>query len=311
MFVSYIAALGAITTIMASLTGFFSQQLVQFQDCLEKDTTALVNISRTNSYARTGGSSQPNSPVDYAPMVAAINVGLLQPISGLTDQLSSGCSSGNCTFSDSSGASFSTVAMSHFCEDITARIRIVNETKYNTSTPYTSTYLGLEYGDNQTIEWSKETGGYVVKSWADISSSSSNLIDIYFLFRPHFNNTDWKVAGCSLFPTVNTYASSIKDAILEEKLVESVPLQKISVQFPKPPVHDIDLMNLVFMWEYMMSTDHTIQNGIQGSCNGSESPASGLIKFLKSSDEPTYLNSTGYTNPSAGWKWWYYPRDCV
>jgi hypothetical protein len=185
MSVSYLAALSAIVTIMASLTGFFSQQLVQFQDCLEKDLAGLVNISRTNSYAQTGGSVQSNVPVDYAPMVAAINVGVLQPLGDLTNVLSSGCSSGNCTFSDTDIPSFSTVAISHFCEDITARIRILNETKPTTSTPYTSAYLGLEYGHNESFEWSRETGGPVVWSWTDMPSNSSDLITIYFLFRPH------------------------------------------------------------------------------------------------------------------------------
>ncbi|EAT81607.1 hypothetical protein SNOG_11108 [Parastagonospora nodorum SN15] len=51
---SWVAAFGAVVTIMASLTGFFTQQLVQFQDCLQKDTTALVKISRTNSYVKHG-----------------------------------------------------------------------------------------------------------------------------------------------------------------------------------------------------------------------------------------------------------------
>jgi hypothetical protein len=70
--------MGAKITIMALCAGFFSQQLVQFEGCLERETTALVNISRTNFYARTGVSWQNNAPVDYAPMVAAISIGVLQ-----------------------------------------------------------------------------------------------------------------------------------------------------------------------------------------------------------------------------------------
>jgi hypothetical protein len=73
--------MGAIITVMASRTGFFSQQLAHFQDCLEKNISASVIISRTNSYAPTGGNIHSNVPVDYAPIVAAISVGILQ-ISG-------------------------------------------------------------------------------------------------------------------------------------------------------------------------------------------------------------------------------------
>ncbi|KAF2631179.1 hypothetical protein BU25DRAFT_334004, partial [Macroventuria anomochaeta] len=124
----YLAALDAIVTIMTSLTGSFSQQLVQFQSCLEKDTVAVVSISRANNSARTEGSAQNNGPVDYAPMVAAINVGVIQPVDNLTYALSSGCISGNCTLPATDGASFSAVGVGHFCEDVTAHIRILNKT---------------------------------------------------------------------------------------------------------------------------------------------------------------------------------------
>ncbi|KAJ8116651.1 hypothetical protein OPT61_g1971 [Boeremia exigua] len=313
----YIAALGAMTMILASLTGFFSQQIVQFHSCLEIDTAAATDISRTNAYARTGGSAMSNVAVEYAPMLAAINVGVLQPAGDLTSTLSSGCSTGNCTFSDTGTASFSTLAISHVCEDITSHIHVVNQTSDNT-TAATSTYLGLSYGENKTVEWDKESGGYVVKSWVDDSSSStsSDLTTLYFLFRSVGSsltggNTDWKVTNCSLFPTVNTYESSIKDARLQEDLIDSVPLRGIDEQFEHPPVDDVDFTDLLFMWRYKMTTDFAVRNGIQEECEGSDSPRSGLVKFLKSSDEPTYVNSTGHTNPSAGWKWWYYPQKCV
>jgi hypothetical protein len=313
MSVSYLAALGAIVTILASLTGFFSQQLVLFQDCLEKDPTALVNISRTNTYVRIAGIDQDENPVDYIPMVAAINIGLLQPPGDLTNALSSGCSSGNCTFSGTDGASFSTVAITHLCEDITAHIRVVNVTKQET-------YLGLDYGYNKTFAWRNRRYQPLVRSWTDKDPSqfredyrqnSSDLLAIYFLFRSHQDSTDWKVANCTLFPTVNTYAASIKDAILEESLIDSVHLQAIGVQFNQPPVFDRDLYNLRRWWSHRMTTNYTIRDGVRESCVGLDSPATGLVRFMKSSDEPTYTNSTKYTNPSAGWKWWYYPEGCI
>lgn len=313
MVISYIAALGAVTTIMASLTGFFSQQLVQFQSCLEKDTDGLANIARTSSYSQTGGSSQPNSPVDYPPMVAAINVGILQRTGDPTSTLSSGCSSGNCTFSEAKNASFSTLAISHSCEDLTTRIRIINETTNNRNTPPTTTFLGLDYGDNQTIEWFREGGGDVVRSWTDSShsSSSSDIIATYFLFRPGFDSTDWKIARCSLFPSINTYEASINNAVLHEHRIESIPFQNVRSQFKDPPVFDEGYTNITSWWTYKTATNYAIRKGIVESCEGSHSPASGLVKFMKHTDKPTYVNATGHTNPSAGWEWWYYPKDCI
>jgi len=126
---------------MASLTGFFTQQLVQFQDCFEKDTTAIVSISRTNSYVKHGAWIQSNVPTDHAVMVSAINVGILQPPGDLTNTLSFGCSSGHCNFSENSSPSFSTIAMRHRCQNLTSRIRVLNETRTNTDTPYNTKYL--------------------------------------------------------------------------------------------------------------------------------------------------------------------------
>jgi hypothetical protein len=301
--------MGAILTLMASLTGFFAQQLVQFQDCLEKDTAALVNISRTNSYSRTGGLIQTNAPVDYAAMVAAINVGILQSPGDLTSALSSGCSTGNCTFSDNGSPSFSTLAISHFCEDITTQIHVVNETKPTNSEP-TRVFLGLDYGQNQTFEWSKERGGPVVSSWVAAPSNTSDLIVVYFLFRTYYKDTDWKVSKCSLFPTINTYAARIKDAVLEEILISAVALERIHSQFSQPTINDKDFSSLVISWDHRMTTSYAVRNGVRESCEGSDTPAPGLTQFLKLSDDATYVNLTGHTNPSVGWKWWYFPKDC-
>ncbi|OAL00874.1 hypothetical protein IQ06DRAFT_134391 [Phaeosphaeriaceae sp. SRC1lsM3a] len=302
--------MGAFITLMASLTGFFAQQLVQFQDCLEEDTAALVNISRTSSYSRVGGFVQTNSPADYAPMVAAINVGILQSPGDLTSALSSGCGTGNCTFSEVGSPSFSTLAISHICEDITSQIHVVNETKPRKGDPYTRVYLGLDYGQNQTFAWSKERGGPVVSSWVAAPSNTSDLIALYFLFRPHWNNTDWKISKCSLFPTINTYEARIRNAVLEESLIGAVTLERIAFQFRKPRINDEDFGNLIFSWDHRMTTSYTIRNGVRESCEGSDTPTPGLTRFLKLSDDATYVNLTGHTNPSAGWKWWYFPKDC-
>jgi hypothetical protein len=299
--------MGAIITLMVSLTGFFAQQLVQFQDCLEKDTAALVKISRTSSYFRTG---LRYSLDDYDPMVAAINVGIFQSPGDLTSALSSGCSTGNCTFSDNGTPSFSTLAISHFCEDITTQIHLVNRTKPTKDDPYNRVFLGLDHGYNQTLEWSGEQGESTVSSWVTSPGNTSVLITVYFLFRPHLNNTDWKLARCSLFPTINTYAASVKDAVLEEHLVNAVTLQRIRLQFNEPAVLDGDFLTLVNTWDHRMTTSYAIRNGVRESCEGSDTPAPGLTRFLKRSDSPTYVNLTGHTNPSAGWKWWYFPQDC-
>jgi len=252
---------------------------------------------------------QSNVPTEYAPMAAAISVGILQLVGDLTNTLSSGCSSGNCTFSDKGSASFSTLAFGHFCNNITSNIRIVNET-YSTRDNWTTAYLALDYEDDNSLEWSRENGGEsVVRSWTSLTLSG--LTTMYFLFRSSNRDTDWRAVNCTLFPTINTYEARITDAILEEQLVDIAYLESISAQFDEPPVWDSDLSDTVFTWTHAMTTNYTIRNGMKESCEGSVSPGTGLFMFMKHSDESTYINGTGHTNPSAGWKWWYFPQDCV
>jgi hypothetical protein len=295
-FLSYLAGLGAIVTIMASFTGIFSQQLVQFWDCLQQDTVALVNISRPNAYNKIGGPSP--VPVEYAPMADAINVGILQPAGDLTNLLSAGCSSGNCTFSDTNNAAFSTLAVSRSYTDITSRIRIVNETQNNASTSSAFTYLALDYGD-------KDNGDNDTLGLTSVREflQSTGLMTVYFLFRScNYERywRAWRATNCSIFPTINTYAARIKDATLEERLIDLISIQTIFIQFDKPPIFDRDLDSYASTWTYMMTTNDTIRDGKRKSCEGSDSPVSGLVGFMKHSDEPSYINNTGYTNPSAG-----------
>jgi hypothetical protein len=241
-------------------------------------------------------------------MMAAINVGMLQAPGDLTNALSFGCSSGDCTFSEHGNASFSTLAISSFCEDISKQIRIINETKHDPPKTPTQMYLRLDYGQSGFFEWDN-TDTTVIYTWIDRSRKRSELTSIYFLFRSKWLTSDWRATNCSLLPAIDTYAARIRDAVLEEDLVESVPLRKIALQFDVPPVRDQEIDSATW-WSQRIITDYTIKNGIRGSCDGWETPAPGLNRFMKSSKNPNCVNSTGHTNPSVGWKWSYFPKDC-
>jgi hypothetical protein len=129
-------------------------------------------------------------------------------------------------------------------------------------------------------------------------------------FRPFSLYQDWRAINCSLFLTVATYAARINDAILEERLIDADFLPSLYA-FDEPPVEDLNLSHYQYIWSHGMTTNHTIRNGKRESYEGSDSPGPGLLKFPRHSDEPTYVNGTGHVNPSAGWRWWYFPMDCV
>jgi hypothetical protein len=150
--------------------------------------------------------------MEYTPMVTAINVGLLERLRDMTSVLSSGCTSGNCTFSEPSTPSFSSLGILHYCEDTTRRIRVINESD-------SGVYLRYEYGNNQSIEWNRMDHGVVAPSWIESPSSTTEIfpgiiISFYIRSRPDYESIDWKIVNCSLIPTVNTYTAKIENAVL-------------------------------------------------------------------------------------------------
>ncbi|KAH5306675.1 hypothetical protein HBI11_116710 [Parastagonospora nodorum] len=272
-------------------------------------------------------------------MVSAINVGILQPPGDLTNTLSSGCSSGNYTFSESGSPSFSTIAMRHYCQDITSRIRVLNETRTSDNKSSTGAYLRIDFGNKETFDRSQNPPGIVFSSW--VNAKPLDLTTIYFVFRLHWDDTDWKAVNCSLFPVANTYAANISGAVLQEELTDSFPLRGIGGHskkremadqdfaalqeeltdnfyfqgtgghFRRPETADQDFNNIVFTFAHMMVTNHALRGGKRESCEGSNTPGTGLREFMKSSNEPTYVTLEGHTNPTSGWKWRYYPEDCI
>jgi hypothetical protein len=274
----------------------------------------MVILSKTNSYARSRDSKGPEAPADYLQMLSAINLGVFQPVGDLTNALSLGCISGNCTFSAPGEPAFSTLAIRQSCSDLTSRIRIINQTNESaspdSSSNSSSTFLGLDYGPDNIFAWSKEHYGPVLNTFT-YDNYISSFATIYFVFRSGFDTQDWKAVNCTIRPNIDTYTASINNAILEETLTETVPLQMLDAQFKEPPVIDTDYSRIQSLYSHLMATNYTVRDGVRRACEGAEKPAPNLTKIMKSSTESTYVNATGHTNPSAGWKWWYHPNDCV
>lgn len=127
---SWLAALGAMITILASLLDFFMQQLIYFQDCLQRDESTVASISKTNNYNASDGPVFNITSDTYLPMIAAINNAIVGPTEDFTNVLSRGCATCNCTFPVDNRASFSTLAVGHKYEDVTPdiKVRYTNET---------------------------------------------------------------------------------------------------------------------------------------------------------------------------------------
>lgn len=308
------ASLGALATVMTALTGFFSQQLLLFEDCAQRTDTAIVRLARTNNYTAAGGILGPGTGgnwmlwAEYAPMVAATTVGLIQPIEDFTNVFARGCDSGNCTFPSSDGASFSTVAISHICEDISGLIR--QYTNYS----HTSTVLTTPEGAPTRLNYSDH------RNYSDFSVMTTSthatkyrghdlfpLHTITLLFRERFASNDSRAVNCTLFPTVNTYSVKVANTRLEETLLESIPLD---FDYPDITTNLAGGEEEGLEWRpnlFALATDYTMRDGIKEPCAGSADPAPELVKHYKVKteewDEEGKIHRTSTQ--------WYYPKDCL
>lgn len=264
---SCVAALGALATIMTSLTGFFSQQLVQFGTCLQRDGAAGVTVAKTNNYTAHGVFLDDHTADEFGPMVAAINVGLTQPVDDHSSALINGCVSGNCTFPSTDGASISTLGISYACTDILTHIR-----QQNGLTTLTSN------GSSRFLTIQATSKAVLVTAVTDVVDNAlPGIADISMLFRQRGDTTDFAAVQCSLFPSVNTYAVNTTDSIMSEQQIESLPLLRHGMRSNPSLAAD---RNDTLIFPYKMATNHTYRNGSRELCKGSKDPALGLVKMF-------------------------------
>jgi hypothetical protein len=113
--------MGAFVT-MSAFTGFAAQQLIVFNDCLRPDDSVAVGILKSNAFNESGERRNTIGFDEFLPLSVAMDVGILQPTEDTTTLLSYGCKTGNCTFPNTSGASFSTLGVRYWCQDATSQV---------------------------------------------------------------------------------------------------------------------------------------------------------------------------------------------
>lgn len=220
----YLAALGAFITIVALAIDPFSQQIIQYYDCSVLISGAKAIIPTSNFYM--GGSYFPNgdAQIPTPQMSAAIYVGLLDPPPNGSSNLLVDCSTGNCTFPETTGASYSSIAMCSSCADISPTI--INGTYWDNTYGMIGNYslpsgpmLLADKPDilNSTIvsEGNDAMGNYSVPRAAPL------IIIETLMARTQAQNL---ATRCSFSPCVNTYGGNITNGILQERLVSSTPL---------------------------------------------------------------------------------------
>jgi hypothetical protein len=308
---------------MAALLGFFTQQLVQFQHCLQRDSAAVVRIFKTNNYDATGAVSETGTtrPDIYPPMFAAINNAIVQPTQDYTNVLSNGCVTGNCTFPVDNGASFSTLGVSHSCEDVTSQIvKVYLNDSGPGQLPFIAYLNATDWRPGSEVANASIKVGYRAEALSTVAMDNGNrsLTTVKMLYRPKWQSTDkigslYNVSGlsCSIYPVVKTYGVNISHGIMQEKLLQVT-------RIGESPLSDKEV-------RYKLATNRTLHNGTWKACQRQKTNSTGFRSVptpnIEAAPWAAANPSASVTGLPPGWvlndqseadsELWYYPEDCV
>lgn len=135
----------------------FFQQVIQYQGCAQPQPNSFAGVPGASNYTTYGDRLGPGAYQVENAMGAAISIGLINPPANASTLLTPQCVTGNCTFSEDDGASFSTTAMCYSCSDITDRIENKSDKSDRTITGYKYTLDNLALTYNTAL--STEVGG--------------------------------------------------------------------------------------------------------------------------------------------------------
>jgi hypothetical protein len=124
--------LGAVITVAALAIDPFTQQILQYKECLipASSTDVSATITRTSNYTAAGLHTGAGETSLDGPMVATLYQGMLDPPTNATSSIAFSCGTGNCTFN----GSYRSLAMCTSVKDISDTIT-GNGTYYNYQLP--------------------------------------------------------------------------------------------------------------------------------------------------------------------------------
>ncbi|KAH8722957.1 hypothetical protein GQ44DRAFT_806446 [Phaeosphaeriaceae sp. PMI808] len=309
----YIAAFGAFLTMMSAWTGFTSQQVISFSQCAIPNYAADAGVLKTNYYDDKDGyigSTLRGAPIDS--MVAGIELGMIQPPSPreLTGILSVGCPSGNCTFPSTDGASFQTIGVGHTCKNVTSYVRNIHAQRRNGTMDPFHYWANVTYPLDANFSSPTQNSGYASEIGIEFGNGVTMLATgahitegmfgtVQLMWRHVWNQYNLTALHCELYPTINTYGVAITNNIIQEKLIESVPIG-INGAYKKS--------NISILIRSRRATSRTLRNGRWETCKRQTAESPDLIPVVEENIDATPEDFDGKT-PSDGR--WYYERDCV
>jgi hypothetical protein len=263
-----------------------------------------VGIFKTNLYTASGVRSGAGLYDDFLPMSVAVDVGIAQPVEDYTSMLSYGCTSGNCTFPSSNEAAFSTLAIGHWCKDVTSEIQHLryNGTVYSMPQHNSTMSLAID-GESDPLQFDPYSVSKVLLTGVSHPQYNGSLATVKMLYRPNQGMyTEYKALSCGLYPSVNTYAAEIHKSVLKERLIESLSIG-VNLLLGNEYLHNEP--------EYKLVRSHTIRNGSSVNCLGQEEEASDYFAVTQGNLDRSPSDWHAPDLTEADYKMLYYPADCV
>ena len=303
---SYLAVSGALITIIALAIDPFSQQIINYTDCAQPLPNAIASISRTNNYSAYGFRWASDENTLDAPMINTLYSGLINPPENPASLIVTECPTGNCTFPSDNGASHSSLAMCHSCEDISSQI---TSHGFNWTRSFiTDDNFTLSIPSGAFLNYSIFATAAPCFDPSNLTSEQEdNLPEDLFSFSTLMMNIEgcdqelgggptgctlkpWAV-NCSIYPCLKTYGGNISQHLLNEVVLQSI---RVPRQFAGDGWYS----------PFMLVQNSTLRNGIWQDC--------------KPTSKPTRTNTVGYKwlgciddNCEESKYALYYPDDCV
>ncbi|KAH8680533.1 hypothetical protein BX600DRAFT_543279 [Xylariales sp. PMI_506] len=305
-----LASFGAFITIALMAIDPFSQQIIQYYNCLQVNSNTAAYLPRSNNYS--GEAILTHSGTDAAGGVissrtaAAVQLGVIDWSPDADLLIDYNCSSGNCTFlSTPEGSTFSTIGMCQSCKDISQEIYL-NQTDngtYMIPTPYHTAHprvgwTNISAQDPWTLLYSRK--------WPLPLEEFDPLITLDFIMFDLNNpdSCDWNHAEncpihpwavrCSLIPCIKTYSAIVTNGNLYENELDTTLLKKTN----QSGVEITTSVNLT----WSLATDTIIRNGEVHQCEVSDTASNSTPIGISS-------NGTLALEPDEIVK--YYETDCV
>lgn len=285
-----LATFGAVITICALAIDPFSQQVLNYRNCLEPNDSETARISVTNRYTLTGGHIAADESVLSNFMTLSIYNGLLSSVENGSSFISVTCPSGNCTFASNNGATHSSVAICQKSQDITQHIQ--NDTLADGFRNY-SLPSGPRLDTNILLS-------SVVIDYANpVNDGADDLADMLFTFDALMlsgNSLNSQVpfaVRSSIYPCVKTWGANIKLNELRETEISSV------------------LMELSWGNDHSLLTNHTLRNGTWQACNPTSHVTDTNNVSVTNTGPRSFDKSTFIANNIENGTTLWYPFDCT